>query len=169
MTTASGTPITIDRPNPASVSHSVDHVCPGNCARWAQASLAINDGGGRTNFAILKRCTPSSQSTTSATSAAAGNTYSVSVRRSVGGDGTAAAAKDQSSNFVGVVTELGRGLYRHRARTRELHGDDALDMAGTRRHHDHAIAERDRLRDAVGHEHDRLASLLPDAQQLEAH
>src|SRR2546425_1029687 len=86
MTTASGTPITIDRPNPASVSHSVDHVCPGNCARWAQASLAINDGGGRTNFAILKRCTPSSQSTTSASSAVAGNTYSASVRRSEGAE-----------------------------------------------------------------------------------
>src|SRR6478736_2360420 len=49
-----------------------------------------------------------------------------------------------------------------RARQRDLQMID--DAAGARRHHDHLVGEIDRLRQAVGHEHDGLAGGRPDPQ-----
>ena len=55
---------------------------------------------------------------------------------------------------------------RPRPRARQLDGHVGHDPAGPRRHHQHAVGEEDRLRDAVRHQHDRRAGRFPETQQL---
>ena len=78
-------------------------------------------------------------------------------------------AKIRDADLVAGRLEAGVELELHGARPRQVHAQHAGDASGPRRHHHHPVGEEDRLRDGVGDEEDRLAPLLPDAQQLEAH
>src|SRR5579872_1799608 len=52
------------------------------------------------------------------------------------------------------------------ARPRQIHPDVGLDPAGPPRQHDDAVAERDRFLEIVRDEHDRLALVFPEREQL---
>jgi len=71
-----------------------------------------------------------------------------------------------------AVAKPPEGVGRHHlvgARPRQGHGDAVDDPARARGHHQHLVGEVDRLGEAVGDEHDRLARGRPDAQELVAH
>src|SRR5262245_59334615 len=56
-----------------------------------------------------------------------------------------------------------------RPRPRQIDRNRFDDPSGPAAHHDHGVAEHDRLVDAVRHEQGSLLVLLPDGEQLVAH
>src|SRR5574337_894797 len=68
----------------------------------------------------------------------------------------------------GAQRAIGRILANDPKISRPAKRDDdfALNVARDRAHHQHAIGQAHRLIQAVGHEHDRLTVLLPDAEQF---
>src|SRR6266545_5748608 len=170
MTTASGMPTAMESPKPARVSHRVAHVWPGRWARCSHAATAIFEGAGRTKFGTLKSRTTSSQMTVSATSVAAGIRYSAPRAEYLpGGETEVTSAEDKLSDLVGMLAVLCGRFHRHRARPGQLDLDDPRDPTRARRHHHHPVGQDHGFGNAVGHEEDRLAPLLPDAEQLDAH
>ena len=55
------------------------------------------------------------------------------------------------------------------ARMRYVDVDDLLNGGGAGAHHDYAVGKLDGLIDIVGHEDNRFAFCLPDAEQFSAH
>src|SRR5262245_37460586 len=173
ISTASGTPIAIDSPKPASDSHSVVHVWPGSWARASHAASAIAEGAGSTNVGTRNVRTPVSHTSSKTTNVASGSRYS----RPGTANGSAlsedragvAVTEDETSDLVCMIPKLGGVLHSHDAGTREPHRDDPLDATGPAGHHHDAVREQDGLGNAVRDEEDRLPSLLPDPEQLETH
>src|SRR6266446_5596445 len=169
MTTASGTPTAMESPKPARVSQRVAQVCPGRWTRCSHAARTISEGAGRTKVGTLKSRTATSQRTSKATSAAAGIKYSAPRAGPSARDGEVTAAEDEVSDLVGMLAVLRHRLRRHRAGAGELDLDDPRDPARPGRHHDDQVGQEHGFGDAVGHEEDRLAPLLPDPGELDAH
>src|SRR5687767_14892630 len=67
-----------------------------------------------------------------------------------------ASGEDQTADLVAVVLEARVELHLDGAGTGQVHIEHKSQATGPRGHHHHAVGEQDRLRDAVGHEEDRL-------------
>src|SRR5206468_3959614 len=76
---------------------------------------------------------------------------------------------EEMADAARVHPELVGGHHVEVARPGQPHLNDLLDAPGTGRHDDDAVGEKGRLGNGVGDEHDGLARLLPDAQELEVH
>ena len=79
-----------------------------------------------------------------------------------------AASSPSSSRIRRAVRETAASSIEASERGRgSVDGDDRGDPSGARSHHDHLVGDQDRLRDAVGHEHDRRGRALPQREELE--
>src|SRR5213083_124118 len=75
--------------------------------------------------------------------------------------------REEMADPARVHPELVGGHHVEVAWPGQPHLHDLLDAPGTGRHDDDAVGEKGRLGNGVGDEHDGLARLLPDAQELE--
>ena len=69
--------------------------------------------------------------------------------------------------MIGLAkTLVGMNFSEQVARARDWHWRDGLDASRPRRHHDHAVGERNGLAEIVGDEVDGLAFFVPQFEQL---
>src|SRR5438552_3995770 len=145
---------------PSSVSSVVSQTCCGNhgAVNRITSPSQTRLGAGRT-----------SGDTSSARQAISHSTMTMTSSEATAPPRGSSGHPQVLSYFERLARELRRFHEVDRARPRQRHVDHREHPPGHGVHDDDAIGEKHRLADAVRDEDDRLAALLPDAQQLEVH